>query len=98
MIGTDINTVSDACAPDSPFIQALKDAIEATNKDEMVCPMNASKVQKFTILPRDFSVATDELTPTFKLKRSTVHEKYHSVIADMYKSKDVYFRCPSIEE
>lgn len=89
--------MSEACAPDSPFIKALKEAIEATNKDEMACPMNAAKVQTFTILPRDFSVATDELTPTFKLKRGTVHEKYESVIADMYNNKDTYFQCPSMD-
>lgn len=89
--------MSEACASDSPFIKALKEAIDATNKDEVACPMNAAKVQKFTILPRDFSVATDELTPTFKLKRGTVHDKYASVIADMYKNKDVYFQGPSVE-
>lgn len=49
------------------------------------------KVQKFTILPTDFSVSTDELTPTFKLKRSFVAEKYATAIGAMYKGgKDAY--------
>jgi long-subunit acyl-CoA synthetase (AMP-forming) len=92
--GSTIKTVSEASVAGSPFVKALLAAIETTNKDEMACPMNAARVQKFTILPRDFSVATDELTPTFKLKRGAVHEKYHDVIEAMYKCKDPYFQCP----
>jgi hypothetical protein len=38
------------------MVGAVQKAIEATNKDQMVCPMNASKVQKFTIMPMDFAV------------------------------------------
>jgi long-subunit acyl-CoA synthetase (AMP-forming) len=34
------------------------------------------QVHKFMIAPRDFSLATGELTPTMKLKRHTVLELY----------------------
>merc|ERR1719440_2362186 len=68
----------------------IQDAIVAVNKDPVACPNNASKVQKFTILPIDFSVETDEFTPTLKLKRSFVHHKYIDVINKMYDSKDNY--------
>ena len=49
-----------------------------------------SRIQKFTILPEDFSVVGEELTPTFKLKRSVAEKKYITQIEAMYKSKDVY--------
>ena len=74
------------------FEDVITQAITDTNNDETVCPMNASKIQKFTILPTDFSVSTDELTPTFKLKRSVVHAKYQTAIDAMYASKSTYVK------
>lgn len=43
------------------------------------------KVKKFTLLPHEFSQENGELTPTFKLKRKVVSERYKDVIDAMYK-------------
>ena len=45
---------------------------------------NAQIVQKWRLLPHDFSEKTGELTPTMKLKRSVVAEKYHDLIEALY--------------
>jgi len=79
-----------AASESEAYISMLAQAIEATNKDPVVCPMNASKIQKFTILPSDFSVSTEELTPTFKLKRNVVYDKYSIAIDAMYASKETF--------
>jgi len=74
------------------IVAAITQAIIDTNKDPKCCPMPPAKIQKFTILPTDFSVVTDELTPTFKLKRSVAATKYMSVIDGMYDSKETYVK------
>ncbi len=41
-------------------------------------------IKKFVLLPRDFSVEGGELTPTLKLRRKIIYEKYMHRIEDMY--------------
>ena len=81
-------TVPEASQPDSAMVNAITDAIIATNKDPECCPMPPSKIQKFTILPADFSVQTEELTPTFKLKRAVVEKQHHTFIDTFYEEKN----------
>lgn len=89
----DLNCTTLTQAMDSTkIIEAITNAIIATNKDPKCVPMPPAKIQKFTILPTDFSVVTDELTPTFKLKRSVAADKYMETIMAMYESKDTYVK------
>jgi long-subunit acyl-CoA synthetase (AMP-forming) len=69
---------------DPVWQEHLTAAVTAVNSDPEACPSNASKIQKFAILPRNFSVQSGELTPTFKLKRQFVEEQYASVVAGLY--------------
>lgn len=71
-----------AAGPDPKIMQAMQEAITRANKSSA---SNAQKVQKFSLLPRDFSIPTGELGPTMKLKRSVVAEKYGDVIEKLYK-------------
>lgn len=74
------------------FIEEITKAITATNKDGNVCPSNASTIQKFSILPIDFSVETGELTATLKLKRSVAEEKYKDLIEKVYASNETFVK------
>ena len=42
------------------------------------------QIKKFTILPREFSIAEGELTPTLKVKRNVVASNFESEIEAMY--------------
>jgi long-chain acyl-CoA synthetase len=44
------------------------------------------QIKRFEILPEDFSQSTGELTPTLKVKRSIVQQKYAETIDQIYRS------------
>ena len=69
---------------DPAFRDKITAAIVKVNKNGHVCPSAASRVQKFTILPRDFSSDTEELTATLKVRRSVVEKKYAAILEKMY--------------
>jgi long-subunit acyl-CoA synthetase (AMP-forming) len=47
---------------------------------------NVEKIKKFSILPNDLSLDGGELTPTMKVKRKVVNEKYADLIQAIYSS------------
>lgn len=46
------------------------------------------KIVRFTLLPKEFSLEDGEMTPTLKLKRKAILERYASVIEAMYRDID----------
>ena len=44
------------------------------------------KIKKFTLLAEEFSQETGEITPTMKVKRKVVEEKYKDLIDAMYNN------------
>jgi long-chain acyl-CoA synthetase len=49
---------------------------------------NFEKVRKFVLLDRPFSIESGEITPSLKIKRKYVEERYQDLIEQMYQSLD----------
>jgi long-chain-fatty-acid--CoA ligase ACSBG len=81
-----VTTISEA-SQNEAYTKLIQDAIVATNNDQSCCKSNAFKIQKFMILPNDFSVSGLELTSTLKLKRSVAEKKYKAQIDKMYDGR-----------
>jgi len=88
-VNPDVKTIS-AAMKDKVWIDTVTKAIESANKNGKVCINNSFKIQKFTILPHNFSEEKNELTPTKKLKRGVVAKSYEKVIEKMYSASGVY--------
>jgi long-chain acyl-CoA synthetase len=83
-----------------PYVVALitidQAEIEASGRDprelvqEIVDDVNRERVRveqikRFAILPRDFTQADGEVTPTLKLRRKIVHEHFADTIEELYR-------------
>ncbi len=64
--------------------QAVSEFVSKINNDLA----QYETIKKFAILDRDFSQEADELTPTLKVRRKVVNEKYAAVIEGMYNKND----------
>ncbi|XP_045113271.1 long-chain-fatty-acid--CoA ligase ACSBG2-like isoform X2 [Portunus trituberculatus] len=86
-----LHTVTDALRdleknPQGVLATAIQEGIHRYNDHHAVS--RAQKVQRWMVLPHDFSLPTGELNNTLKLKRSFVMEKYSDTINSLYSSKD----------
>ena len=59
----------------------IQKSIDEVNKKAV---SRAQLVRKWTILPNEFSIDSGEFTPTLKIKRKFVSQKYAKVIEKMY--------------
>jgi long-chain-fatty-acid--CoA ligase ACSBG len=74
-------TTYSAAKEDPRWITYIEQGIKQTNQQST---SNAQIIQKFRWLPEDFSEKAGDLTPTLKLKRKVVTEKYLPLIESMY--------------
>lgn len=77
--------------PDATLAEMTEDPDLVAEIDEAIQQANravsrAEAIRKFRILPVDFTVEDGELTPTLKLKRAVVAEKYAAEIEKIYSS------------
>jgi long-subunit acyl-CoA synthetase (AMP-forming) len=65
--------------------QGTQDAIQAAVDQANAKMARVEQIKKFTILPNQWEPGGDELTPTMKLKRKPIDQKYAEEIEALYK-------------
>jgi len=78
-IGSSAKNAAEAAKCDI-FVKHLQGLIDEVNKTLA----RVQTIKKFTIAPDEFSVEGGELTPTMKLKRRIIYDKYSDDIERMY--------------
>jgi long-chain acyl-CoA synthetase len=74
---------SDGPLHDDPRVRALiQSAVDEVNRERS----RYEQIKRFAILPRDFTIDADELTPTLKLKRRTVQQHFSAEVDALYGS------------
>lgn len=79
-IASPATTLTDA-AHDEKVTQFLMQGVQRANQ---LADSQAQHVHKISVLPEDFSVSKATMTPTLKLRRAAIEEKFQKEISDMY--------------
>ncbi|XP_059579546.1 long-chain-fatty-acid--CoA ligase ACSBG2 [Alligator mississippiensis] len=82
-VGSRATRVSEVLSTRDPAVyQAIQLGVERVNQH---APSHAHYIQKWALLPRDFSIIGGELGPTAKVKRQAVLSTYKDVIGGCYQ-------------
>jgi long-chain acyl-CoA synthetase len=68
-------------ARDPKVVQLISERVEAVNKQLA----KYETIKKFAVLDRDFTLEGGELTPTLKVKRKVVYQKYKDILDSFYR-------------
>ncbi|XP_068131906.1 long-chain-fatty-acid--CoA ligase ACSBG1 [Hyperolius riggenbachi] len=80
--GSKATTVSEIVEhKDLAIYRAIQEGIDKVNSEAV---SNAQRIQKWAILPNDFSIAGGEMGPTMKIKRNAILEKYNDMVEAFY--------------
>jgi long-chain acyl-CoA synthetase len=75
----DFSDLGDLSA-NSKVLQAIEAEVSRVNEGLS----QVERIKKWTVLPQDFSQDAEEITPTLKVRRRTITERYGDVIESMY--------------
>lgn len=95
LIVPDFESLKEYADANRIFYQSIEDLVKMRQINELLEKefdqfqkklANFERIRKFTLLDKPFSVESGELTPSLKVKRKVIEERYTSLIEDMYKS------------
>jgi long-chain acyl-CoA synthetase len=81
-------TSNERAIRNTQIIRRIKEEVKRFNEDLG----QTEKIKKFRLLADEWSPATGELSPTLKLRRKFILEKYHRQIEETYRSAEFNYR------
>ncbi len=75
-----IAATGDALVADQRVFSLIEKEVEAVNRDLA----RYEQIKKFWVVPSDWTVETGELTPSLKLKRRVINDKFEQLIEKLY--------------
>ena len=85
----EINYVNPEKAVRNPkILKRYREEVERINSELG----QTERIKKFRLLPAEWSVASGELSPTLKLRRKFIQEKYARIIDNTYHSQEFNYK------
>jgi len=78
--GIAVTTVAEL-ASNSAVREELEHAVAGVNEKIS----RVENIRRWRVVPTEWTAESEELTPTMKLKRRVIHEKYAAIIDEMYR-------------
>lgn len=75
-------TLPEGVTASAAVTQEVRDFVNGMNRDLA----SHERVKNFRILPRVFSIESDEMTATMKLKRHVIEKRYEDTVREMYEN------------
>jgi long-chain acyl-CoA synthetase len=69
-----------------PVLLAAVDAAVKARNNEL---SNFETIKKYQVLDKDFTIENNELTPTMKIRRKVVTERYKAILDSFYDAEDI---------
>ena len=74
-----------ALAADADFTKAIGAAVNRVNQTLMP----SERVRRFVVATEAFTIANGQMTPTLKIKRHVIRERYGAALDSLYHSKEI---------
>ena len=78
------NAIDNSDIPELLKTRDVQQLIQKEIRDRLIDFADFEQVRRFVLFEKEFSQEEDEMTPTLKLKRNVIIEKYGHVIEEMY--------------
>lgn len=77
-----VDADADALKENPDFLRALREAVDRANADLSL----TERVRRFILADEPFTIANAEMTPSLKIRRHVIRERYQERLDALYKS------------